>query len=527
MSGLITQKMEIIKTDIEHQFSDLYSKKDFECELNNAKIAASDRRPQILKKLADMYRRVGIDCPYNQPFTYYEKLLSQLRVSEFIEDVHAKIVNMLCSLYTVYPKPETYMERIVNTLDPESATIPSLRLRILRRFLQNVNVRNNKKYYSKSLKSKIEAEGIDSIDETIFDALENPSEEKCDYIPLLKGCNQLANGIFISPAATQELLFLFAFAYDMRYYPTTASSNYDVARDVEKNLFMDYYSDNLTRFLTADNDPASGSSVKEPSGIGINLKNFVDVVFIYYLNQEQLTGSDKVTGFFTAIHEIKEQWKKKHNYTAESKKKYESTPTVSYQSWLDEAFFTQDTKAMIAFVLAYYYCEVRYTYVTGEADTPHVGSKGIFELSFATNTAYNQYKEILSLIEEATMRPIHDQQNEDSLQAHTAALADESFFSAIVGQDREVIADFKTVIANIEKRLNAKVALNVDDAQSVTRTKLISAYYHYFCAAIGDDASSENWRSFKDVYDEMTSPACVNDYLEKAGYQKISAPLLR
>jgi len=207
-------------------------------------------------------------------------------------------------------------------LDPDTMLSGSLQLRILRRFLQTVNVKENKKYYSKSLKEKIFANGIESIDENIFDALQTKPAEKCDYLPLIQVCHNLAYGIFISPSSTKELLFLFAFAYDMRYYSSKEQSDYDVTRDVEKNLFVDYYCDNLTRFLDSDTGALSGTSDNEPSGIVINPKNFVDIVFVYFLNRNDIMTENKVAGFFTSINKIKKLWKEREGYIQEIKNKY-------------------------------------------------------------------------------------------------------------------------------------------------------------------------------------------------------------
>jgi len=562
--------MENIREGLEKQFTNLYCKKDFEYQLKLAETSASDRKPQVLKKLADMYNEVGIDCKYDQPLSYYEKLFSNLQVCESVVDVNNKIINMMCSLYAEYPKPEEFMERIVNRLDPDTMLSGSLQLRILRRFLQTVNVKENKKYYSKSLKEKIFANGIESIDENIFDALQTKPAEKCDYLPLIQVCHNLAYGIFISPSSTKELLFLFAFAYDMRYYSSKEQSDYDVTRDVEKNLFVDYYCDNLTRFLDSDTGALSGTSDNEPSGIVINPKNFVDIVFVYFLNRNDIMTENKVAGFFTSINKIKKLWKEREGYIPEIKNKYEITPTQSYQSKLNSDFFGLSTEQMISFVLSNYYCDVRYLYVnkkTGELDE---GSKGIFEIAFTSNTAFAQYNEILALIkeelsvsEDAIFSEMFDRLDHrtllndadlekrsdfatnsdvkyrielkqwyenDAIEAmsalglfdNTAALSEKGFYDPIVNQEQYVKKEFISIIQNIEKRLNPENALCVNDALGVTRTKIIAAYYHYFCLEAGTDALQlGTWISFKDVYEEMGD--CLSDYLEDAGYQKISS----
>ena len=317
MYAQITERMENVKSDLEKQFTNLYCKKDFEYQLRLAKTSASDRKPQVLKKLADMYNEVGIDCKYNQTLSYYEKLFSKLQVSDSVADVNNKIINMMSSLYTEYPKPEEFMERIVNRLDPDTMLSGSLQLRILRRFLQTINIRGikgNYKYYSDSLSKQIKKEGIYSIGEEYFKVLDNKSKEKCDYFQLVQASHNLAHGIFISSTSTKELLFLFAFAYGMKYYQSKDQDDYDMTRDVEKNLFVDYYCDNLTRFLVSDISASSGISDNEPSGIVLNPKNFIDVLFVYYLNKENLNTQEKISSFYSKISEVKKEWYDRENY---------------------------------------------------------------------------------------------------------------------------------------------------------------------------------------------------------------------
>lgn len=574
MYAQITEKMENVKSDLEKQFTNLYCKKDFEYQLQLAKMSASSRKPQVLKKLANMYNDVGISCKRDQPIEYYEELFSKLQVCESVADVNNKIINMMCSLYAEYPKPEDFMERIVNRLDPDTMLSGTLQLRILRRFLQTVNIReirrhsNNYKYYSETLETKVLAEGIDSIGEEIFIVLEKQPEERCDYLQLVQACHNLAHGIFISPSSTKELLFLFAFAYDMKYYPSPRQSEYDVTRDVEKNLFVDYYCDNLTRFLVSDTSASSGTSDNEPSGIVINSKNFVDAVFVYFLNQNNLSTKEKVIGFYSAVKDIKEMWREQKGFIPETKSKYENIATNIYKNNFDEKFFAQNIDGMKAFLLEQYYCDARYSYGNNR-----IGTRGIFELPFTTNSAYEQYKNILSLLREELLisedadfsemygridyrssllkdNTKETEKNPDfatnsdikyqielkhwyekeaieamralELKENTSVIGEDAFFASIETQEEPQKNDFIKIIKNIEKRLNPENALCINDALSITRTKVIAAYYHYFCLEAGIDALQlGTWKSFKDVYEEMGG--CVSDYLEEAGYQKISA----
>ena len=564
MSGQITERMENVKSDLEQEFTNLYCKKDFEYQLQLAKKSASSRKPQVLKKLADMYNEVGVDCKYDQPLSYYEKLFSKLQVCESVADVNNKIINMMNSLYTEYPKPEEFMERIVNRLDPDTMLSGSLQLRILRRFLQTINIRGikgNYKYYSSSLAKQIKEEGIYSIGEEIFKVLDNKPEGKCDYFQLVHASHNLAHGIFISPFATKEILFLFAFAYGMKYYPSQEQADYDVTRDVEKNLFVDYYCDNLTRFLVTDTGALSGISDKEPSGTVINPKNFVDTVFVYFLNQENLSASEKVIGFYAATKDIKESWEEQKGFIPEIKSKYENVATTVYKSHLDETFFVQDVNSMKAFILDQYYCDARYTYGNNR-----IGTKGIFELPFTTNTAYEQYNNILSLLREEMALPSdfefkkafdsydgrvfendkvdsedkkykkkhgefdlekYEQDAEKATNKQWRQLCENSNLIGLLSlnENLPIIQDtptgFQSVYKTVIEKIDPKKALTITDSNNVTRTKLIAAYYHFYVWMMTLNDVANTWRSFKDIYDDFSS--CIADYLTDAGYQEISS----
>ena len=72
---------------------------------------------------------------------------------------------------------------------------------------------------------------------------------------LIKLADDLALGKFRTGGSTKKGLYLFAMVYNMTYYPGETKNsknirmfNYD--SDIEKNLFRDYYCNNLIRFIT-------------------------------------------------------------------------------------------------------------------------------------------------------------------------------------------------------------------------------------------------------------------------------------
>ena len=545
MKRAITKRMDVVESNIQELFTNLYCKKDFLHILRIAKESKSDRQPFALRKLARMLDDIGQKCEYGKSVSYYEKKILNLTIPADTDALNQRLVDTLHNIYATYPQPDEFMQRIVEQLDVGAPKTDSLQLRILKRFMETVNVKENKKYYSKTLAKK-EAE---DIDESIFDVLDNNSTEKCDYIPLVQAASNLAKGNFVSPVTTKELLFLFAFAYDMRYYTSVEDDNYVLQRDIEKNLFEDYYCDNLTRYIYSEDGGKSGNSDKEPTGIGVNPKNYIDVIFIYYLNLESMETSQKVARFYAMINKVKDAWKSKYEYVETRKNLYEDVTTGTYRNKIQTILNGMDEDTFENYLLDNYYCDVRYTYTSKKTGEIQEGSKGPFELQFAINSAYAQYCEILDLIRDVLDLPVHADLSKIDRRTIKDVAEGESFDSMFTDENDVVIMriseleqnvpcsdmkyfkslvsngdnleEFLLIIKNIENRLNPYEAIGVTSAMSVTRTKLIAAYYHYYCLENGLDDNGDTWKSFKDVYDDMSS--CLNAYLEDAGYQRISS----
>lgn len=104
--------------------------------------------------------------------------------------------------------------------------------------------------------------------------------------PVLEICDDLAKGLFRKNGISKENLYYFAFMFDMQV--SIDGRMIDPKRDMVKNLFQDYYADNLTRYLQAEyQDPSLLTNLeKEPTGEGINYKNYVEAIYLYYLCNE-------------------------------------------------------------------------------------------------------------------------------------------------------------------------------------------------------------------------------------------------
>lgn len=108
---------------------------------------------------------------------------------------------------------------------------------------------------------------------------------------LLRLCDNLALGSFKSNNGNTRIwLYQFAIMFSMTI-ALAWDEERDPKRDAVKNLFEDYYSDNMARFLDSSfDDPKFASTQeREPGGEGVNLKNFAEAIYVYYLYRTDLS----------------------------------------------------------------------------------------------------------------------------------------------------------------------------------------------------------------------------------------------
>lgn len=155
--------------------------------------------------------------------------------------------------------------------------------------------RNQLKTIKRVSKTGKEGTAADLYKQAKKDALKakkkDAAKKKDIDFELIEMCNDLAVGNFRVNGKTKVYLYYFAFMFDM-----TVSLNgkeCEPERDIVKNLFHDFYNDNLLRILSADyTDSKNATSIeKEPTGEGINYKNFVEMIYIYFLCRDDLNMS--------------------------------------------------------------------------------------------------------------------------------------------------------------------------------------------------------------------------------------------
>ena len=155
--------------------------------------------------------------------------------------------------------------------------------------------RNQLKTIKRASKTGKEGTAADLYKQAKKDALKakkkDAEKKKNIDFELIEMCNDLAVGNFRVNGKTKVYLYYFAFMFDMTV--PLRGKECEPERNMVKNLFQDFYNDNFLRLLSSDyTDPKNATSFeKEPTGEGINYKNFVEVIYIYFLCRDDLDMS--------------------------------------------------------------------------------------------------------------------------------------------------------------------------------------------------------------------------------------------
>ena len=525
----MTRQMASVLDELEEEFQALYTRDDFECKIRELRRAErTSARPSALAVLYQMLEQSGIPFEKNREAAYYEKLISQAGIPER-EDFQNKFIDALFIRYQKYPKPEDFLKRTVDHLeDPEDhwAEDP-LRLRILKQFIKygdylkpaGIDGRATiQKYVKKKTGCKKEPgteEVLKELDDGVFEVLKTATRAQrrpSGRYGLIKTADDLASGKFRTGGATKKDLYLFAMVYNMTYYTGRPDEKIDQERDIETKLFRDYYTNNLMRFVTDSYRGRLSEYELDPSGQGINYKNFAEMVYLYYIRKkiapaEKVSLSEKMIDEITAAAfkggAVPEKREKKEQETDHYRKKlhYRKEEAGEEVLELSEPDF-------IEYLLENYNCDI-YKSTRQSERGPVDDKRSEMELETDQNTAFSHYKEILRDLEEFGA-------SIDSCN-YGIWFTDVSAFKKSEHFGQEKYREFLELLLAVNSFF-AK-GLYVSSPEKVTRTSMLVAYYYYFNALHGEDEDlrgasfGEVFRLFKNGLDEHLNPS---------GYQPVS-----
>jgi len=550
----ITRRLDATLNELQEEFAGIISFEDLDAAVRALRGSAGmSDHPSKLKKLFRMLDAAGIGYEKDQPDEYYEKLVAAADTKQ-IADIQDRFVLALFLRYENYPTPEDYMKRLVDRLCSEDDhwQQDSLRLRILKQFIKygdflrgaGFGGRSSVIEYAKSRgASGSDVEDILSyIDDGIFEPLETADKKQKKSggkYGLLKIADDLAEGKFRVEGATKKNLYLFAMAYGMTYYlgPDQETVIYDPKTDIEKNLFRDYYTNNFVRFVTDAYRDRLAEYEIDPSGQGINYRNYAEMVYLYYISKD-MSAAEKIAGSYEMIEEIRNEMRGKggpagRGTGAEADADASDPFTGSREK---ERINSEDILSMAEPDFKKYLCE-NYLCDTQQGNT----IVNPLQLETSQTHAYDEYRMIVDGITETGMRL--ENCNYGLWFVDVAAFYKkeyETICDRYPDVDRERFADFMQLLLAVNNYLGytaneessgaslsqekadrsiAKTsALYIDSAEKVTRSSIITAFYYYYNAIRA--GSGMGSMGFREVFNDFKEG--VDDYLEAAGYQLLS-----
>ena len=262
--------------------------------------------------LTQKLRSCGFSCNKSTSLDELKRMVYQLPLRD---ELAAELYGELYDIYLQFPSATDFMERLVRRLADPDLVSDSVRLTIVKQFVRHTNYGTlTVKKLTASLRQQdlglpeppelSKDEVLRYADDRIFEVLELPMtrDMKRGYM-LLRLADDLAGGKFRTGGKTKTDLYMFAFAFDMTVSTGRPGEVPDMERDLEKNLFRDFYCDNLLRYATEEFLDNAAAFEQEPSGEGINYKNFAEVIYLYYLNRRDLSPRKRLT---TANNKIDE-----------------------------------------------------------------------------------------------------------------------------------------------------------------------------------------------------------------------------
>lgn len=341
---------------------------------------------------------------------------------------------------------------------------------------------------------------------------------------LIKIANDLSKGIFKAGGSTKRDLYLFAIAFDMTYTiikePNALEKEelIDFNSDIEKNLFEDYYTNNLMRFITASYGGDLSALELDPSGVGINYKNFAEMVYIYFISKD-LEPIEKLRRATEMIERLK---------ISKGRVKVEDESTRYYRTLFTEEILSMNESEFESFISSNYDCDVEFEYLD-ENEQARTGKKSVLQLRTDQNTAFDFYTAMIREIENGDCVTERADRKDCNYGLYFTDVGvneteyEKVLMSTLQNANSEKVKKFVRLLYNINRFLAQKEKLNITDAEKMTRTALITAYYYWYNNFNIIDETTGAEKSFVDVMDDYTdSITGLNSMLEASGYQPIN-----
>lgn len=142
----------------------------------------------------------------------------------------------------------------------------------------------------------------ESLSENVFEQLNERLNERGELIGgstennlrLVRVAKNIGSAFFQRNWNTREDLYVFAIAFEMTWNPILPEVGCaDYETDIRKNLFYDFYSENLLDLITMD-DSKRKMTEGYITGYGINYKNFMEAAYLFALSRKGMSALQKL-----------------------------------------------------------------------------------------------------------------------------------------------------------------------------------------------------------------------------------------
>ena len=512
-----TRRLDKVLNDLDDEFKSICSASSFTRKLEQLKSSARSARPSVMKELYVMLDNIGIEYEKGKDYAYYEQLVNYAYILD-TEEIEERMLHSLNKKYQGYPTPEEYMLRIVNTLASPSDKWQNdtLRLRILKQFIKYGNYLHDadfggrltiRKYVREKINRSVSDDDVIAVlDDGIFSCLNDASRDERrpeGSFGIIKLSDDLASGKFRTGGATKRGLYLFAMVYDMTYTIDSTDMICDEKTDIEKNLFTDYYTNNLMRYLSDSYNEEAFKFESDPSGQGINYKNFSEMIYLYFISRREYTPQEKIKRSHEMIKALVNSGNESHNPESGH-----GSRTSHYREIFTEDILSLNENEFMRFIRENYNCNTS-------------GKFSSIQIESEQSTAFSEYSRILHELREFLRKRDEIPESEDPLDdcryglwiTDINALRDGT--RIIEGIDDEFI----NVLEAAHSFLASGSSLRITNPSLITRTSLVTAWYYYF-NAIHEHDSKGIWNSFGSLF--FRFKAGIDIILQKSGYQLFS-----
>ena len=512
-----------------------YTKKDLLNQLQDVQNASRSAKFSRIERLRKSLEASGIQS--GDLYAVLEtkmgaaKLKKQIENSPVPEDageIEKNLFKMLYEMYKSFPAAENFMQRLVRRLADEEFQTDSVRVAIVKQFMKHTSYQTAavKKIIVEKLneiypdQKKFDMDTIlFNIDESIFEQAE------IGEFPLLKLADDLSSGKFRTNGRTRKDLYMFAFAFNMTSTYGKDDLEYDERTDIEKNLFQDYYNDNLLRYISDCYMENAKRFQAEPLGDGVNFKNFVEVIYLYHLNQDGMDAKEKIREAESLIKEVKK-------YAANEPEGHTLTKTQETQ-FFQNIFNEKQICKLSRDELKKMILEGGYMLPAG------IQSSADITIDDETRTAARNLESIYKRILEFESETHPDSEAAGSIYeralniyadfSEKTMVKDYSISMQEILMDYRHDKDFVILIQKLDEKLD--IAKKIEALQKnagtqenkevhVTRNDLIAAGFYYFQLKHMEYNEDENILSLNDIYEEFRD--FIDGYLEESRFQKLN-----